>query len=229
MDFCNFRKKIIAVVGHYGSGKTNFAVNLALNLKANGKRVTLIDLDTVNPYFRAADAKEKLSAEGIGTIIPEFANTNVDLPSLPPEINRVFDTVKDLSRPDEFFIFDVGGSDGAVALGMYNKQILAAGGCEMIGVINMYRPLTDTPESAVADLREIEDYSRLKVTSLVNNSSIGVETTSETVLASVKYAETTAELMGVPLLSTSYIESPRVSLPDDDRFFKMKNATKQIF
>jgi len=99
----------------------------------------------------------------------------------------------------------------------------------MIGVINMYRPLTDTPESAVADLREIEDYSRLKVTSLVNNSSIGVETTSETVLASVKYAETTAELMGVPLLSTSYIESPRVSLSDEDRFFKMKNATKQIF
>lgn len=229
MDFCNFRKKIIAVVGHYGSGKTNVAVNLALKLSESGNKVTLIDLDTVNPYFRAADAKEKLSAAGIGTIIPEFANTNVDLPSLPSEINRVFDTVSDKSMPDEYFIFDVGGSDGAVALGMYNKQILASGGCEMIGVINMYRPLTDTPETAADDLREIEEYSRLKVTSLVNNSSIGVETTTDTVLRSLVYANKTAELMGVPLLFTSYIESPNVALSDDETFFKMKNATKQIF
>lgn len=222
------RHKIVIIVGHYGSGKTNVAVNLALELKKRAKNVTLIDLDIVNPYFRAADAKNRLASKGIDSIIPEYANSNVDLPSLPAQINSVFDTLRDDPEYDGYYIFDVGGSDGAVALGMYNKQINDCG-YDMLCVINQYRPLTSTPEDTVDDMREIEQYSRLSVTGLINNSSVGVETDTQYITESIGYAEKTASISGVPLLFTSYIPSPKIELSGTGEFFEMENATKQLF
>ena len=227
--FSEFLKsKIIIIVGHYGSGKTNVAVNLAIELKKSAQNVTLIDLDIVNPYFRAADAKNSLALKGIDSIIPEFANSNVDLPSLPAQINSVFDTLKDDPNHDGYYIFDVGGSDGAVALGMYNKQINECG-YDMLCVINKYRPLTSTPDDTVADMREIEQYSRLSVTGIINNSSVGAETDEKYISESIGYAKETASLAGVPLLFTSYIPSQKIDLSGDGKFFKMENATKQLF
>ena len=80
-------KKITIVCGHYGSGKTNLAVNLAMALAKNNERVVLVDLDIVNPYFRAADSRAELEAMGVRCILPQFANTNVDVPSLPTQIH----------------------------------------------------------------------------------------------------------------------------------------------
>ena len=222
------KNKIIIVVGHYGSGKTNVAVNLAIELKKRAKNVTLIDLDIVNPYFRAADAKNSLALKGIDSIIPEFANSNVDLPSLPAQINTVFDTLRDNPEYDGYYIFDVGGSDGAVALGMYNRQINECG-YDMFCVINKYRPLTSTPEDTVEDMREIEQYSRLSVTGMINNSSVGVETDEKYITESIEYVEKTASLAGVPLLFTSYIPSSKIDFSGKGKFFKMENATKQLF
>lgn len=215
-------KKIIVIAGHYGAGKTNVACNLALHLKKEDedRAVTLIDLDTVNPYFRAADAEAAMKSAGIRAIIPEYANTNVDLPTLPPEINSVFLT-------DETVIFDVGGDDGAVALGVFEKDIKKHG-YEMYYVINMYRPLTSTPEESVTVMREIEDYSKLRFTGIINNSNLGAETDKSTVEASLLYAEETANLSGLPLLFTAVCGEENVPECINNPFL-MKNYTKSFF
>ena len=112
-------KRITIVTGHYGSGKTNFAVNLAVDLCRKGKSVVLVDLDIVNPYFRSADFKEQLTEMGIEMICPVYANTNLDIPALGADIYSVFN--KDDGR---YIIFDVGGDDaGAAALGRYSHLI----------------------------------------------------------------------------------------------------------
>lgn len=216
------KSRIIIVAGHYGAGKTNVACNLAVMKKKESPStpVTLIDVDTVNPYFRAADAVSMMKDLGIRTIIPEYANTNVDLPTLPAEISSVF-------LSDETVIFDVGGDDGAAALGVYERDFNRVG-YEMYYVINMYRPLTDTPEEAIAIMREIEDYSRLRFTAVINNSNLGDETTAETLAKSLPYAEETAKLAGLPLIHTSYFEE----LADVDGInapLVMKKYTKMLF
>ena len=222
------RKKLIIVVGHYGSGKTNVAVNIAMALRNESYPVTLVDLDTVNPYFRAADASSELNRMGIVTIIPEFANTNVDIPSLPAEINGIFDAVSDGRDPERYYIFDVGGDDGSAALGMYRDRIVSAG-YEMICVINRYRPLISRPDDAVSDMEDIERYSGLEVTSAVNNSSVGAETVTDDLLSSVQYAHEFCSQAGIPLLFSSYIPSDKID-PDRCRdFFRMKNITKKLF
>ncbi len=215
-------KRIIIIAGHYGAGKTNVATSLALRIKAEDpqRKVTLIDLDTVNPYFRAADSADELESSGIRAIIPEFANTNVDLPTLPPEIASVF-------LSNETAIFDVGGDDGATALGVYESDIKRVG-YEMLYVINMYRPLTETPEDAIAVMREIESYSRLSFTGIINNSNLGAETDADTVTDSIGYADKVAELAELPLKYTSFIiEDERLKCINNPLL--MKKYTKTLF
>lgn len=219
-------KRIKIVCGHYGSGKTNVCVNLAMLYKKRwpNTEIALADVDTVNPYFRAADAEKELQSLGIRTILPEFANTNVDIPSLPPELYSLFN--KDSTIVS---FIDVGGDDGAAALGMYSDLIKECG-YEMIYVVSKYRPLISEPETAADLMHIIEEASHLKCTALVNNSSIGTETTKEDVVASIDYAKKVSDLCNIPLLFTSYYEELLGKLEyNGERFFPMKNVTKQIF
>lgn len=212
--------KTIIIAGHYGAGKTNVAVALALALADRDGGAVLVDLDTVNPYFRAADSAELLHRAGVRTINPEYANSNVDIPTLPPEIASVFVS-------DETAIFDVGGDDGASALGVYEREIKSRG-YEMFYVINMYRPLTAAPEDAVSLMREIESYSRLSFTGIINNSNLGAETTEKTVADSISYADEVSRLTGLPIAFTSVIGEENV--PDGAKnIFLMKNCTKKLF
>ncbi|MBQ9948260.1 MAG: tyrosine-protein kinase family protein [Oscillospiraceae bacterium] len=189
------QKKALIITGHYGSGKTNIAVNLALDYAAAGERVCIIDLDIVNPYFRTADFGELFEEKGIRMIAPQYANTNLDIPSLG------FDMAA-LLREYDRVIIDVGGDDaGAIALGQY-ATILQNFGYEMLYVVNSFRYLTGTPDEAVELLRDIELVSRLKATGIVNSSNLGAETTAEDVLGSVEYAERAAETAGLPLVFT---------------------------
>lgn len=219
-------KKITIVCGHYGSGKTNVAVNLALWYKSAHpkKDVALADVDIVNPYFRAADAAKQLSDAGVRPIIPAFANSNVDIPSLPPELYSLF-------REDTVTVsfIDVGGDDGAVALGMYAEQIQKVG-YEMLYVVSCYRPLTEDPAEAAALMRVIEEASHLKCTGIVNNSSIGADTTEKEIADSIPYAHACEEACGIPLRFTSYYEAllPDLKIPGEP-LFPMKNVTKQMF
>ena len=191
-------KRITILAGHYGSGKTNIAVSLALKMKKDGIDTVIADLDIVNPYFRTKDSLAGLNDAGIRLISSEYANSNVDIPALPQEMYAVVD---DKSR---YYIVDLGGDDrGAYALGRYADRINEEGNYEMLFVFNKYRPLTPDAESAMEVMAEIEAAAGVKFTGIVNNSNIGPMTDEAALAASFPECERLCELSGLPLRFTS--------------------------
>ena len=195
-------KRILLLSGHYGSGKTNIALSLAHHLKQTHERVTIADVDIVNPYFRTSDSRQDLENAGIRLICSEFAGSNVDLPALPASIYAVTDD------PNQAAIIDVGGDDrGALALGRLRDRIVEENDYEMLFVINRFRPLTRTPEMALDVMREIEAAGRIPFTAVINNSNLGPETTPEDVLDSMEYANAVCSLSNLPLKMTTVHET----------------------
>ena len=187
-------KRLTLFAGHYGSGKTNIAVNYALHLAGEGKKVCIADLDIVNPYFRTKDSERELMAAGIRLVSPQYANSNVDLPALPAESYRL---VQDKST---YGIMDIGGDDrGAYALGRFAEAIKAENDYRMAFVVNCYRPLTSTVRDTVEIMREIEEAAGLKFTCIVNNSNLGPETTPETVRSSLEFVEELSSATGLEI------------------------------
>ena len=187
-------KRLTLFAGHYGSGKTNIAVNYALHLAKEGKQVCIADLDIVNPYFRTADSRQELESAGVELISPQFANSNVDLPALPAQAYKL---VQDKRC---YGIMDIGGDDrGALALGRYAPYILEENDFEMLFVANCFRPLTRTPQEAYEVLREIETAGGIPFTGIVNNSNLGNDTTAEDILAAQDYAAALCALCKLPL------------------------------
>ncbi len=201
-------KRITLFAGHYGSGKTNIAVNYALYLKSQGKDVVIADLDIVNPYFRTRDSLEDLTQAGIRLISSEFASSNVDLPALPQDVYSILD------NPVESAIMDIGGDDrGAYALGRYADAIKAENDYEMIYVFNKFRPLTPTAQDAAEIMAEIENACHIKFTAIVNNSNLGAMTTAEDILNSAEETEKLSKLTGLPVKMTS-VRSDLVNNPN---------------
>lgn len=191
-------KRITLFAGHYGSGKTNIAVNYALHLKSLGNDVVIADLDIVNPYFRTRDSLAEFQEAGVRLVSSEFASSNVDLPALPQEVYSILD------NPKEYAIMDIGGDDrGAYALGRYSDAIKAEDNYEMIFVFNKFRPLTPKAEDAVEIMAEIENACHMKFTAIANNSNLGEMTTPEDVIASVDEAERLSQLTGLPVIMTA--------------------------
>ena len=191
-------KRLTILCGHYGTGKTNCAVNMAMDLKRQYPKVAVADLDIVNPYFRTKDSEAEFEKAGIELICSRYANTNLDIPALPENLYRITE------NRDTKMILDIGGDDsGAIVLGRLASAILDENDYEMLTVINKYRPLTPDVESTVEVLREIEAASRIPFTGIVNNSNLGEETTPEDVAASLKYAEDVASAMGIPVVMTT--------------------------
>ena len=187
-------KRLTLFAGHYGSGKTNIAVNYALHLAKEGKKVCIADLDIVNPYFRTADSAKELASAGVELISSAFANTNVDLPALPAEAYRL------VQDTETYAIMDIGGDDrGAYALGRYVPAIRQEDNYRMVYVANCYRPLTRTAEDALEVMREIEAACGLQFTDIVNNSNLGTETTPDTVLDSLDFIQKLCAISGLPL------------------------------
>lgn len=194
-------KRLTILCGHYGSGKTNIAVNMAYDLRSQRDNVAVADLDIVNPYFRSKDSQGDFRHMGIRLICSEFASSNVDLPSMPADLYSITDD-RSLS-----VILDIGGDDrGAYALGRLRDAILREGDYEMLMVVNMYRPLTPDAESTIEVMREIEAACGIPFTGIVNNSNLARETTAQVVLRSVSYADEVARLSGLPLICTTVME-----------------------
>lgn len=190
--------RVTLFAGHYGSGKTNIAVNYAMKLKSEGKKTVIADLDTVNPYFRTKDSAEELENLGIRLISSKYANTNVDLPALPQDMYSITDD------KSEFAVLDIGGDDrGAYALGRYAQAIINENNYEMLFVVNCFRPLTRTVEDTVAVMYEIEQACSMKFTAIVNNSNLGEETTAEDVISSMAYAKELSDRTGLPIKMTT--------------------------
>lgn len=195
-------KRIVLLAGHYGSGKTNVAVNLVQAIKARYDRVAFADLDIVNPYFRGKDSSDELEGQGIRVICSAYANSNVDMPALPPDMYAIIDD-KILHT-----VIDVGGDDrGALALGRLAPAIREEQDYHMLMVINGYRPLTRTPDEVLDVMREIEVAGGIPFTGLINNSNIGTQTTAEDVLATQALVQEVSARCGLPVVLTTVDES----------------------
>ncbi len=194
-------KKITIVTGHYGSGKTNFSVNLAVKAAQEGKSAAIVDLDIVNPYFRTADFRDMFQEKGIKMIAPDFANSNLDIPSIQ------FDVVQ-LAMNEDCLIIDVGGDDaGATALGRYADALAPfSDDIDMLYVINQRRYLTSSPEEATALMYEIEAAAHMKHTAIVNNTNLGRETTADIVSQSYGFAQSVSQKTGLPVMFTVFPE-----------------------
>ena len=194
-------KRLTLFAGHYGSGKTNIALNYARWLRRQNLPVTIADLDIVNPYFRTKDSEAALAAEGIRLIVSEFANSNVDLPAMPKEAYEL------VSDPTVYGVLDIGGDDrGALALGRYTPAIKAEGSYEMLFVVNRSRPLTRTVADTLEVMGEIQEACDLPFTAIVNNTNLGLQTTAEDVLSSMDYAQELSRVTGLPLKMTCAAE-----------------------
>ena len=191
-------KRLTLFAGHYGSGKTNIAVNYALHLAKEGKQVCIADLDIVNPYFRTADSRQELESAGVELISPQFANSNVDLPALPAQAYKL---VQDKRC---YGIMDIGGDDrGAYALGRYVPYMKQEKDYRMVYVANCYRPLTRTAAEALEVMQEIETACGLAFTDIVNNSNLASETDVQAVLDSRGFIQELSKLSGLPVFMTT--------------------------
>ncbi len=217
-----FSGSVTVVTGHFGAGKTNFSVNLSAAL-AGRNPVFLIDYDNINPYFRALDAEEALSGKNVKIIASVFANSNVDIPSVPSDIIGALNTVADGAG----VVLDVGGDMlGAISLGYIHDKIISVP-FYSVYVFNAYRPLTSTPTDAFGVMREIEAVSGLKTSFLVNNSNIGEDTAAEDIERTDEFAGELVRLSGVPLLCTCYMTERAPNVTGD--VYKIKNYTKRLF
>jgi hypothetical protein len=192
-------KRVTLFCGHYGTGKTNAAVNYAFFLKrALGKNVKIADMDIVNPYFRTKDSEKELGEAGIELISPHYANTNVDLPALPQELYGLFEF------RDSYAVLDIGGDDrGAYALGRFAPLILEENDYDNFFVANFYRPLTANAADAFEVMKEIEAAGKVPFTGIVNNSNLGDETTAQDILKKIPLAEELASMSGLPVVMTT--------------------------
>ena len=216
-------KKITIITGHYGSGKTNLAVNLAVRASRMGKAVAVVDLDIVNPYFRTADFRDLFSAKNIKLIAPDFANSNLDIPSIQFDLEQI-------AKSEDCLIIDVGGDDaGAVALGRYAEALSAYGNdVDMFYVINQRRYLTSTPDEAVKLMYEIENASRMRHTAIVNNTNLGKETTVEIVEKSAEFAGEISVRTGLPVKFTTYPEEC-TEITDNPSAYPIKIYVKPLW
>jgi len=184
----------MAFVGNYGSGKTEVAVNFALQMAAQGHSLAIADLDIVNPYFRCREATEEMEERGIRVVVPRGANRHADLPIVLPAVKGL------LSQEEGVAILDVGGDDvGAKALSHLANDFPPPGDYKMLQVINRSRPFTDTVDGCLRMREQIETSSRLFVTGLVSNTHLIMETTPDTVLEGYQFALEVAERAGLPL------------------------------
>lgn len=217
-------KRVTLLCGHYGSGKTNIAVNMALDLKKRYDSVAVADLDIVNPYFRTKDSAKDFEENGIRLIVSEYANSNLDIPALPQDMYAITDD-KSLH-----VIIDVGGDDrGALALGRIAPALIEENDYEMLLVVNKFRPLTPDAASTIEVMREIEAAGGIRFTGIANNSNLGDETTADDVLASLQYADEVSELSGLPVVMTTVKEDLYNELSGKiENLFPMKLQARPI-
>lgn len=201
--------RIRIICGHYGSGKTEFAVNYSLALKASQDKVAIADMDVVNPYFRSRDKAEILRAKGIKVIYSSLDGTALDLPAISGEVGTL------IVGNEWNLILDVGGDNvGSRAL-TSQSQGMRSEDYDMFFVINAYRPETQNAADVISHLRAIEETTGLKVTGLINNTHMMKNTTLEDVLFGQRVSEEVSKQLNLPIKYVSCIEEVAKQLPQE--------------
>ncbi len=191
-----FPRHALVLVGHFGSGKSELAVNLARRFRRDGREVTLVDLDLIKPYFRCRLAKNDLEADGVRLVAPDGDRFYADLPILVPEARGV---ARNGTGTTGRVIFDVGGSDlGARVLGSLSG-LLDAAATDLLFVVNANRPFAGDLAACTAMVRSIEAAARMAVTGLLSNTHLMDETTVDTVRDGIRLAKALEQSTGIPL------------------------------
>ena len=193
-------KKVYVLIGNYGSGKTELALNFAFQAAEQGKRTELLDLDMVNTYFRLAERGKLTEMKEIRLVSPNFSCSGIETLSLPAEVASAFDMDWDT------VVFDVGGDAvGSTALGRYHQDFmdLEEGALEVLNVINIRRPLAGTVDRIVRLQEEMQVHSRLKISGMINNTNLAEATGYEELRDGYRLIKQVSELTGVPVLYTS--------------------------
>lgn len=193
-------KKFIILIGNYGSGKTEVAMQFAIKGAKNGKTL-VIDLDMVNTYFRVADRRLMLEEMGIRLIEPNFANSGVEMLTVPAEVATAFDMDWDT------VVIDLGGDAGAAALGQYYNKLekarMEGADIQLYNVVNTNRPMAGTPQKLIRLMENMERKARWKVTGLINNTNMSYETVVEDLESGYEIVKQTSEMTGIPVVYTS--------------------------
>lgn len=211
-------KRIRIIIGHYGSGKTEFSVNYAVKLAEQGKKVALVDLDIVNVYFRSREKTQILEEMGIRVIGGSIKGNATDLPAISGEVAT---PLQDTSYEA---VFDVGGNPvGARALGRYHSYF-KEGLYDMFFVLNANRPETQTVEQVLEYIVKIQDVARAKITGIINNTHLLKSTSVEDVMRGYNLALKVSEETGLPIKYNACLETLVDELPKEvrDNAFPMK-------
>lgn len=193
-------KKFIILIGNYGSGKTEIAINLAVNSAEKGLNTLVVDLDKVNDYFRMSDRVDVLSEKKVNLVSPTFAGQGVTPSNMSAAVASAFAGDWDLC------IFDVGGdSAGALSLGRYHQDFAALepGQLEVYDIVNVFRPMSETPEKIIKLKEDMEEFARQKVTGFVNNSNLLNFASADDIRAGYDVLAKTSEMTGIPVKHTT--------------------------
>lgn len=195
-------KRIRMFCGHYGSGKTEFAVNYVTKLKeevGQDKKVVISDMDIVNPYFRSREKKAELEDKGI-VVYGSSYNNDADIPAVPAEMMGPF-----IDKKCDYII-DLGGNDvGTIVLGRY-KEHFDPEEIDVFMVVNTYRPDTYDADLVIEQMHELEAGIGLKVTGFVNNTNLVRETCADDLLRGEEILSAVSRRTGVPIKYTAYVE-----------------------
>jgi len=200
-------KGIVIIVGNYGSGKTETAINLAFNRKTAGVDVSIADLDLVNPYFRTREARHSLKKNGINVILPDEKYMHADLPILTPAVSGI------IKQPSELTILDAGGDDAGTTVLAALADVLSDAKVNMLQVINPFRPFTENLKGCMKIMQELEKSSKLKVTGLVSNANIIDETTPDDIYKGYNLIQEVSEHSGIKV---EFITIPNWLIPEID-------------
>lgn len=193
-------KKIVILIGNYCSGKTEIAMNMAMLSASQGKRTQVIDLDRINDYFRMSDHIQMLIDKCINVVSPSFVGKGLTQTVMPAQVASAFDSDWDL------VIFDVGGDQaGALSLARYHQDFAALepGQLEVYDIVNVFRPMSESPEKIIKLKGELEGFARQTVTGFVNNSNLLNYSSADDLRRGYDILRETSDLTGIPIVHTT--------------------------
>jgi cellulose biosynthesis protein BcsQ len=193
-------KKIIILIGNYGSGKTEIALNMAVRAAAEGKRTQVIDLDKINDYFRMSDHVKLLDEKNINLVSPTFAGAGLTQTNMSAAVGSAF------AQDWDLVVFDVGGDPaGAMSLARYHSDFAALepGQLEVYDIINVRRPMSETPEKILKLKADMEGFARQTVTGFVHNSNLQAWASAQDLRDGYPVVKAASEMSGIPIVHTT--------------------------